>query len=174
MNKGHSMLTLVLNGLFLLVVAAGLLGIARSAVPGAAWYGGIWAAWSMANYLYIIRIRLCRNCSYYGLPCPLGWGRIVPLLCDRGDPHMFGRMRWPVVYLLSYAGIPPVFMTISLFFEPDPYVIGALIAFTFVGVLMCIAARKWCCTRCLMASHCLLSRIGRVVRHPFNITQYHT
>ena len=166
MNKAHSMLAVVLNGSFLLIVAAGLLGISRSAVPGASWYGWIWAVWSMANYLYIIRVRLCRHCSYYGLPCPLGWGRIVPLLCDRGDPHIFGRTRWPVVYLLSYAGIPPVFMGISLFFRWNPHVIGAFIAFTGGGLLMYIAARRWCCTGCSMASHCLLSRIDRLLKSP--------
>jgi len=120
--------------------------------------------WIMANYLYVIRVRLCRHCFYYGLHCPLGWGRIVPLFCERGDPHIFGRTRWPVLYLFSYAVFPPVFIALSLFFRRDPYVMGALIAFFAMGLLMFIAARRWCCMGCRMTSHCLLSRISRFLR----------
>lgn len=151
---------LYLNGLFILIVVIGFLGISHIQWVGSGWLAITWVTWIILNYLFIIRIKLCRHCKYYGHRCPLGWGILIPFLCSKGDSKKFSGQKWPVLYLISYAVIPPVLMFVSLTFLWDPWLFSILVIFILSGILLYWLAGSRCCANCKMISLCLLSKIN--------------
>jgi hypothetical protein len=152
--------SLYLNGLFNLIIGIGVLGISLTQLPMSILIAMIWAIWIIINYLFLIRLKLCRFCCYYGERCPLGWGILIPLFFSKGDTSKFSRQGWSIIYLISYAMVPPLLMIISLFYQWDLSLLSVLIIFIFLGFLLYWGARSRCCVQCRMRSECLWTRIG--------------
>ena len=150
----------LLNGLFILIAAIGFWGIKQIRCPGSAWVAYIWVVWILSNYLFMIRYTLCRHCCYYGRKCPLGWGILLPLFFPKGDVGKFSKQKWPVLYLISYAMIPPLLMIGALLLHWNGALFILLILYIFLGSLLFILARFRCCDHCIMRTDCLLSRIA--------------
>lgn len=150
----------LLNGLFILIAAVGFWGIKQIKCPGSAWIAFIWVVWILSNYLLLIRYTLCRHCFYYGRKCPLGWGALLPHLFPKGSVDNFPKQKWPLLYLISYAMIPPLLMISALLFHWNGALFMFLILYILLGVLLFILARLRCCAHCKMISRCLLSRIA--------------
>jgi len=148
------------NGFFILIAIIGFWGIYQVKCPGSGWIALIWFVWILANYLLLIRYKLCRHCLYYGRKCPLGWGMLLPLLFPKGEVRRFSKQKWPILYFVSYAMIPPLWMISALVFHWNGYVFVFLILYMILGSLLFILARIRCCSQCKMISHCLLSRIA--------------
>jgi len=151
---------LYLNGLFILIIGIGFLGISHLQWLSSGWLAIFWVIWIMVNYLFLIRIKLCRHCKYYGHRCPLGWGILIPFLCSKGESKRFSGQKWPVLYLISYAVIPPVLIFISLIFQWDLCLFLILGLFVLSGILLYSLARSRCCANCKMRSLCLMSKIS--------------
>ena len=154
---------LYLNGLFILIMLIGFYGIFHTQWVGSGWFAIIWAAWIMVNYLFFIRIKLCRYCEYYARRCPLGWGQLVPLLCSKGEEERFSKQKWPVLYLVSYALIPTAWMFISLIFQWDFLLFLMLVMFVLIGILLYWLASSRCCKSCKMRRLCLMSKINSLL-----------
>ena len=161
----EAMVYISLNLLFLIETSLGIVGISRSRLPLSKAFSILWAAWIMINYLYLIRIRLCKHCFYYGKRCPLGWGLIIPRLCSMGDLGMFNRVKWPILYLFSYTLLPPVVIIPSLIYSWDLYLLWILILFLALGLSIFLLARGLCCAHCKMESMCILSKRSNLLHN---------
>jgi len=151
---------LFFNGLFLGITGIGMLGLYFSDLPGSAWLSVIWVVWILVNYLFLIRIKVCRYCSYYGRKCPMGWGMLVSSFISRGEMSGFSQQKWAILYFLSFAAFPFLSMVMSLIFSWNLVELFLLILFLFSGLLLYKLARRLCCTHCDMKSLCLLTKIS--------------
>lgn len=162
---------LLLNGLFIVTILTGVLGIYLTIAPGAAWFALIWALWILANYLFIIRLKLCRHCFYYGKRCPLGWGALISSFFSKGDLNRFHTQRWPIVYLVSHVILPSLLIVISLIFKWDLFLFSVLIIFEFLCLILFLLARTNCCYYCKMEPVCLLSKFSKFYKMVIDLTR---
>jgi len=155
---------LFFNGLFFLIAVLGMAGLYLTKLPGSIWISIIWALWILANYLILIRIKVCRYCSYYGRHgCPMGWGIFVPFLISQGDTDKFSTQSWPLIYFVSLAVLPSLSMIICLIFYWDLFVGFIFILFGFFGLIIYRLVRTECCNNCQMKTSCLLSKLNHIL-----------
>ncbi|MEW5803364.1 MAG: hypothetical protein AB1847_14820 [bacterium] len=159
MNAHRRPFPLFFNGFFLGITAVGSIGLYLTKFPGSVWISLFWVLWVLANYLFLIRIKVCRHCAFYGRKCPMGWGKVVPLLAGQGDPDGFSRLKWPMLYFFSFALLPQFLMVVSLIRTWDIILACIEALFALLGLSLCILARVLCCPRCSMKSVCLLSKL---------------
>ena len=151
---------LFLNGLFILIMGTGMLGLYFSRLPGSGWLSVIWVVWILANYLFLIRIKVCRYCSHYGRTCPMGWGRLISFFMAKGERAGFSNQKWAILYFLSFAVFPFLAMVISLIFSWNPVELLLLILFLLSGFFLYKMTRALCCTHCDMKPLCLLTKVS--------------
>ncbi|MEW6382083.1 MAG: hypothetical protein AB1611_21115 [bacterium] len=156
-RKGPS--PLFFNGLFLVIAGVGMAGLSLTGLPGSWWLSLIWMVWVLANYLFLVRIRVCRYCSFYGHRCPMGWGKAVPRLVTRGCPDKFASRKWPLVYFFSFALLPQLLIAVSLIRTWNLLLACLAVLFGLLGFLLFGLARTFCCPSCSMEPSCFLSRL---------------
>ena len=150
---------LFVNGLFIFITVIGMVGLYLTRLPCSNWISIIWALWILANYLFLIRIKVCRYCSNHGLSCPMGWGILVPFFISKGDTDKFSRQKWPIIYFVSFAVLPSMLMVISLIFNWDLPLAFIFITFGFLGLILYWLVRTKFCNECIMAPSCLLTKL---------------
>lgn len=160
MSTCKNLSPLFLNGLFVLIASVGSAGLSLTRLPGSGWFALIWDLWVLTNYLFLTRIKVCRYCFFYGRSCPMGWwGKVVAVLATRGDPALFSRQRWPLVYFFSFALLPQLLMGGSLIYDWNPLLASLEALFGFLGLLLYVLARTFCCPGCSMKPSCFLSKL---------------
>ena len=143
-----------------MIAATGAVGLYLTRLPGSIWISIIWTLWILVNYLFLIRIKVCCYCFYYGQSCPMGWGTLVPFFISQGETNKFSRQRWPIIYFCSFAVFPSLLMIISLIFYWDLSLAFIFIGFSFLGLSLYMAARTKCCNKCAMEPSCLLTKLN--------------
>jgi len=159
MNTQKIFSPIFFNSLFLVITTVGSAGLFLTRLPDSRWLSLVWTFWVLANYLFLTRVKVCRHCSFYGKSCPMGWGKVVPLLTSRGDTDRFSRQRWPLFYFLSFALLPQFLMAVSLIHSWDPCLACMSVLFGLLGLLLYGLARTLCCPTCSMKPSCLLSKL---------------
>lgn len=155
-----------LNALFLLTASVGATGLYFVSLPGSGWLSLIWVVWILINYLFLVRLKVCRHCYFYGQSCPMGWGNVVPRLTSQGCLDKFSQLTWPLIYFGSFALLPQVLMVISLI-RGFSLILACLAAlFGLLGLVLFLLARIFCCPTCRMKPSCFLSRLSFLInRH---------
>ena len=143
-----------------MIASIGAAGLYLTRLPCSIWIAIIWTLWILVNYLFLIRIKVCRYCCYYGQNCPMGWGTLVPFFISQGEIKRFSKQKWPIIYFCSFAAFPSLLMIISLIFDWNLRLAFIFFAFSFLGLSLYVAARTKCCNKCDMEPSCLLTKLN--------------
>jgi hypothetical protein len=147
------MTTVVLRNLLNLIIfglGAGLLsGFGR-------WAAIAYLALCVVMLLWVLTL-FCRYCLYYGSTCVAGFGRIVPLLFQKGPEESFPRAFWCTIPMLLSIVIPVLGSLYLLVTDLSVTTLVLLILFLVACfVVSPILMKTRGCVHCRNQDHCVM------------------